>query len=459
MMVVMTMTAELTRSPSPLLECPPFMNDRFLKACRREPVDCTPVWFMRQAGRYMKEYQAVRATRSILDVCKTPELAAQVTLQPIDRFALDAAIIFADILLPLEAMGLNLEFTEGEGPVIANPVRSRAAVDRLMSIDGDELRYVSDAIRQARRALADRVPLIGFAGAPFTLASYAIEGGGSRNYIETKSMMYREPEAWHRLMDKLARVVTGYLRQQIQAGAQAIQLFDSWVGCLSPGDYAEYVLPHVQLIFEGLRREGVPLIYFGTGTATLLPLMRKAGATCWAWIGGYTSTKRGPRSDMTWRFRATSIRWYCSRRNMKLSAASTIFFDGPVVVTGHIFNLGHGILPNTPVEDVAATVDLVHKLSQGKIQNLKIHNIGPPFLCIVTCDHMLISISAILTSCALGGPDRCRKCRGHISWTCEEDGRRLPNSSKRYKSDTGRRAENPRSLRLCARSPFCLSRS
>ena len=180
------------------------MNDRFLKACRREPVDCTPVWFMRQAGRYMKEYQAVRATRSILEVCKTPELAAQVTLQPIDRFALDAAIIFADILLPLEAMGLSLEFSEGEGPVIANPVRSGAAVDRLKTIDGDELRYVSEAIRQARRALADRVPLIGFAGAPFTLASYAIEGGGSRNYIETKSLMYREPKIWHRLMDRLA---------------------------------------------------------------------------------------------------------------------------------------------------------------------------------------------------------------------------------------------------------------
>src|SRR5919106_3373526 len=253
------------------------MNDRFLKACRREPVDCTPVWFMRQAGRYMAEYQAIRAKHSILTVCKTPDLAAEVTLQPINRFALDAAIIFADILLPLEAMGLKLEFAEGEGPVIHNPVRSRTDVDRLKMIDGDELKYVADAIRQARRALNGRVPLIGFAGAPFTLASYAIEGGGSRNYVETKEVMYREPDAWHRLMDKLARVVTGYLRQQIHAGAQAVQIFDSWVGCLSPGDYAEYVLPHVQLIFEGLKREGVPLIHFGTGTATLLGLMRETG--------------------------------------------------------------------------------------------------------------------------------------------------------------------------------------
>ncbi len=212
------------------------MNDRFLKACRREPVDCTPVWFMRQAGRYMQEYQAIRAKHSILDVCKTPELAAQVTLQPIDRFPLDAAIIFADILLPLEAMGLQLEFAEGEGPVIHNPVRDRASVDQLRPVDGDELAYVEEAIRQARRALTGKVPLIGFAGAPFTLASYAIEGGGSRNYILTKQLMYREPEVWHKLMDKLARVVTGYLRRQIRAGAEAVQLFDSWVGCLSPGD-------------------------------------------------------------------------------------------------------------------------------------------------------------------------------------------------------------------------------
>jgi uroporphyrinogen decarboxylase len=340
------------------------MNDRFLKACRREPVDCTPVWFMRQAGRYMKEYQAVRATRSILDVCKTPELAAQVTLQPIDRFALDAAIIFADILLPLEAMGLSLKFTEGEGPVIDNPVRSRAAVDRLKPIDGDELRYVSDAIRQARRALADRVPLIGFAGAPFTLASYAIEGGGSRNYIETKSMMYREPEAWHRLMDKLARVVTGYLRQQIQAGAQAVQLFDSWVGCLSPGDYAEYVLPHVQLIFEGLQRERVPLIYFGTGTAMLLPLMHKAGANvlgvdwrvqiddAWATIG----------HDVAIQGNLDPVVLFAPQHEIERRVEDILRrVQGR---PGHIFNLGHGILPNTPVENVAAAVELVHKLSQ-----------------------------------------------------------------------------------------------
>jgi uroporphyrinogen decarboxylase len=340
------------------------MNDRFLKACRREPVDCTPVWFMRQAGRYMHEYQVVRAKHSILDVCKTPELAAQVTLQPIDRFALDAAIIFADILLPLVPMGIQVEFVEAEGPVIRNPVRNRAAVDGLRPVEGDELGYVYDAIGVAARALRDRVPLIGFAGAPFTLASYAIEGGGSRNYIETKQFMYREPEAWHRLMDKLARVVTGYLRRQIHAGAQAVQLFDSWVGCLSPDDYSEYVLPHVQLIFNGLKREGVPLIHFGTGTAALLSLMREAGGDvigvdwrvhlddAWATLG----------HDVAIQGNLDPVALFAPLHEIERRIEDILQRVGGRA--GHIFNLGHGILPNTPVESVAAAVDLVHKLSQ-----------------------------------------------------------------------------------------------
>lgn len=339
------------------------MNDRFLKACRREPVDCTPVWFMRQAGRYMREYQAVRAKHSILEVCKTPELAAQVTLQPIDRFSLDAAIIFADILLPLEPMGISLEFAEG-GPVIHNPVRDRAAVERLRVTDGEELEYVAQAIRQARKALAGRVPLIGFAGAPFTLASYAIEGGGSRNYIETKQIMYREPEAWHRLMDKLARMVTGYLRRQIHAGAQAVQLFDSWVGCLSPADYAEYVLPHVQLIFDGLKHEGVPLIHFGTGTAALLTMMRKAGGSvigvdwrvnldeAWASIG----------HDVAVQGNLDPVVLFAPLHEIERRVEEILRRGANR--PGHVFNLGHGILPKTPVEHVAAAVDMVHKLSQ-----------------------------------------------------------------------------------------------
>lgn len=342
---------------------PPTMNDRFLKACRREPVDCTPVWFMRQAGRYMVEYRRLREKHSILELCKTPELAAQVTMQPIDRFTLDAAIIFADILLPLEPMGLSLEFAEGEGPVIHNPVRDGAAVERLKVIDGGELQYVMDAINLTRTKLAGRVPLIGFAGAPFTLASYAIEGGSSRNYVRTKQMMYGEPQAWHRLMDKFARVITGYLRRQIKAGAQAVQLFDSWVGCLSAGDYAEYVMPHVQLIFEGLKHEGVPLIHFGTGTTAILKAMRRAG---------------GDVIGVDWRIPLDEAWDLVGHDRAVQGNLDPVALFGPIPeierrVTdilrraagrpGHIFNLGHGILPNTPVEHVAAAIDLVHKLS------------------------------------------------------------------------------------------------
>jgi len=340
------------------------MNDRFLKACRREPVDCTPVWFMRQAGRYMPEYQAVRARHSLLEVCKTPELAAQITLQPIDRFPLDAAIIFADILLPLEPLGLQIAFSEGEGPIIGNPIRDRAAVERLRITDGDELRYVEEAIRQARRALEGKVPLIGFAGAPFTLASYAIEGGGSRNFVTTKWFMYHEPEAWHRLMDKLARVVTGYLRRQIHAGAQAVQLFDSWVGCLSPADYAEYVLPHVQLIFEGLAGERVPTIHFGTGTAGLLKLMREAGGTV-------LGVDWRIHLDEAWTLVGDDV---AVQGNLDPAALLAPLHEIERRVEeilrraagrpGHIFNLGHGVLPDTPVEHVAACAELVHKLSQ-----------------------------------------------------------------------------------------------
>lgn len=311
----------------------------------------------------MIEYRRLREKHSILDLCKTPELAAQVTLQPIDRFALDAAIIFADILLPLEPMGLSLEFAEGEGPIIHNPVRDRAAVDRLKVIDDTGLQYVMDAISLTRKMLAGRVPLIGFAGAPFTLASYAIEGGSSKNYVHTKQMMYREPETWHRLMDKFARVITGYLRRQIKAGAQAVQLFDSWVGCLSAGDYDEYVMPHVQLIFEGLKHEGVPLIHFGTGTTAILKAMRQAGGDvigidwripideAWAMVG-YDRAVQGNLDPVTL-FGPMS----------EIERRVTDILRRAAGRPGHIFNLGHGILPNTPVENVAATIDLVHKLS------------------------------------------------------------------------------------------------
>ena len=318
---------------------------------------------MRQAGRYMAEYRSLRAKHSILELCKTPELAVQVTLQPVERFPLDAAIIFADILLPLEAMGLSLDFADGEGPVIHNPIRDRGSVEQLKVVDHEELSYVAEAVSLTCQALNGRVPLIGFAGAPFTLASYAIEGGGSRTYVLTKQLMYREPDVWHRLLDKLARVVTGYLRRQIRAGAQAIQLFDSWVGCLAPGDYEEYVLPHVQLIFEGLKRERVPLIYFGTGTSAILRQMRQAGSDVigidWrihldeAWTAvGHDVAVQGNLDPMVLFAPLHEI----ERRveDILRRAAGR---------PGHIFNLGHGILPNTPVEHVSAVVDMVHKFS------------------------------------------------------------------------------------------------
>jgi uroporphyrinogen decarboxylase len=339
------------------------MNDRFLKACRREPTDCVPVWFMRQAGRYMQEYRKIRETHSILEVCKTPELAAQVTLQPIERFPLDAAIIFADILLPLEPMGAQLAFLADEGPVISNPVRDRAAVDALKPIDPEALGFVYEAIRLARKLLEGRVPLIGFAGAPFTLASYLIEGGSSRNFIETKRFMYHAPEAWHLLLDKLARVIAGYLKVQIDAGAQAVQLFDSWVGALSPDDYREYVQPHVRLIFDALKSMNVPCIHFGTGTATLLELMEQAGGTVIGldWRIRLDEARLRLGEDVAIQGNLDPVVLFAPVHEIKrrveaiLSQAST----GP----GFIFNLGHGILPGTPIENVQATVEMVHKLS------------------------------------------------------------------------------------------------
>ena len=337
------------------------INDRFLKACRREPVDRTPVWFMRQAGRYMAEYQAIRRQHSILKICKTPELAAEVTLQPINRFDVDAAIIFADILLPLDAMGLGLEFVETKGPVLQHPIRTEEDIVRLPEIGGEAFDYAFQAVRHTREALDDRVPLIGFAGAPFTLASYAIEGGSSRDYIRTKHMMYAHPEAWHKLLSKFKRVVVEYLRVQIRAGAQAIQLFDSWVGCLSPNDYEEYALPHVQAIIQSLKPEGVPLIYFGTGTATLLPLIRKTGCDvvgldwrvqldeAWRTIG-YDVAVQGNLDPIVLGAPLPEIQRRV--RDILQRAAGR---------PGHIFNLGHGILPHTPLEGVDAAIEYVQK--------------------------------------------------------------------------------------------------
>jgi uroporphyrinogen decarboxylase len=341
-------------------------NTRFLKACRREPVDATPVWFMRQAGRYMAEYRALRERHSLLDICRTPDLATEVTLQPIRRIEVDAAILFSDLLLPLEPMGLPFDFVKGEGPQIERPISSTEDIDRLRLFDPREaLSHVLDAITQVQGELAGRVPLIGFSGAPFTLASYAIEGGHSNNFARTKALMYGHPDAWHRLCDKFASVVADYLSAQIDAGVDAVQVFDSWVGALSPGDYREFALPHTQRIFSAIAGR-VPTIHFGTGTATTLDLLREAGGdvigadwripidTAWERIG----LDRGIQGNLD----PTLLLGPTPRM---LAQADDILerINGR---PGHIFNLGHGILPSTPVEHVQRLAQYVHSASRRR---------------------------------------------------------------------------------------------
>ena len=338
------------------------MWDRFLRACRREPVDATPVWFMRQAGRYMQEYRAIREKHTLLEICKNVELATEVTLQPVLAHGVDAAILFADILLPLEPMGAPFEFAKGEGPVVHHPVRTAADVEALRVIEPEEgLGYVLAAIRSIRGELEGKTPLIGFAGAPFTLASYLIEGGKSRNYALTKGMMYAQPELWHQLMGKLSEVVRRYLRAQVTAGAQAVQLFDSWVGDLSPLDYQELILPHVSHILKDLEQTGVPVIHFGTGTAMLLKLQQQAGGTVigvdWRtpldWARGQLGdgvALQGNLDPLT----LSAPREFLTRRVEDVLARA----EG---AAGHIFNLGHGILPETPPDSVKFVTDLVHE--------------------------------------------------------------------------------------------------
>lgn len=336
----------------------------FLAAARREPAGHTPVWFMRQAGRYLPEYRAIRERHSLLEICRQPEIAAEVTLQPVRRLGVDAAILFADILLPLIPMGLDLAFVKGEGPAIRNPVRTSFDVGRLASVDvADALAPVMETVRLVRGALDDQVPLIGFAGAPFTVASYAIEGGPSRHFLETKRMMYHEPATWNALMERLVRVLGDYLTAQVEAGAQALQVFDSWVGALGPDDYRRYVLPWSRRLFQRLQPLGVPTIHFGVETTALLELMREAGGDvigldwrvqldeAWVWIG----EDRGVQGNLDPVALFAPLSELESRVREILRCAA----GRP----GHIFNLGHGILPDTPIDQVRAVVDLVHELT------------------------------------------------------------------------------------------------
>jgi uroporphyrinogen decarboxylase len=338
-------------------------SSNFVRACKSQPVDHTPVWFMRQAGRYMPEYRAVRKEHSLLEICKKPALAAEVTITAAEILKVDAAIIFADLLLPFEVMGLPFHFSAGEGPVIEKPVRSREDIANLRTDRAAELGYVSEAVSLVAKHFAGRVPVIGFCGAPFTLASYMIEGGGSRNYIHAKKMMYNSPAEWEALMRKLVVVTASYAADQVRAGADVIQIFDSWVGCLSVEDYRRYVLPHVTGMVKQLQKTGAPIIYFGTDSATLIPAMKETGAEVigldwripidegWRRIGH----ERAVQGNLD------PVLLFADWRELK-SRAEDILRQA-AGRPGHIFNLGHGILPETPVENVKNLARLVQEYS------------------------------------------------------------------------------------------------
>jgi uroporphyrinogen decarboxylase len=324
----------------------------FVRACKSQPTERTPAWFMRQAGRYMAEYRAVRKAHSLLEICKKPALAAEVTITAAEILGVDAAIIFADLLLPLEVMGLPFHFSAGEGPVIEKPLRSADDIKALRTDRAAELGYVSEAVALVARHFKDRIPVIGFCGAPFTLASYMIEGGSSRSYVHTKKMMYNASADWDALMAKLVSVTTAYAAEQVRAGADVIQIFDSWVGCLSVEDYRRYVLPHVTGMVKQLQETGVPIIYFGTDSATLLPSMRETGADVigldwripldegWSRINHQAAVQGN----------LDPVLLFADWSEVKSRAADILRRAGGR--PGHIFNLGHGILPETPVENV-----------------------------------------------------------------------------------------------------------
>lgn len=337
------------------------MNSRFLDACRRRPTDVRPVWFMRQAGRYMKQYREIRAKHGILDICKRPDLAAAVTLQPVEVLDVDAAIIFADLLLPVEPMGLKLKFATGEGPVIDNPVRTSSDVDSLSISNTEDLGYVGEAIQMTTKALNGRVPVIGFVGAPFTLASYMIEGGSSRNFLRTKQMMYRDETLWKRLMGKLVDVLGLFAIMQVNSGARAIQVFDSWIGALGPDDYVRYVQQYSRALIERIRSTGVPVIHFGTGAAGFFKELHAAGGDVigvdWrinidqAWMEmSYRAAVQGNLDPAV---------LFAPLPELKIRVHELLKRTG--ARPGHIFNLGHGILPETPVDHVKAVVEMVRE--------------------------------------------------------------------------------------------------
>jgi uroporphyrinogen decarboxylase len=327
-------------------------ESRFVKACKALPVDRTPVWFMRQAGRYMPQYRAIRKQYSLIEICKQPKLAAEITITAAEELGVDAAIIFADLLLPLEVMGLPFHFSTGEGPVIEQPLREKEDIVRLRTDRAADLGFVSEAVRLVAKHFGSRLPVIGFCGAPFTLASYMIEGGGSRNYVHTKKLMYLSPEIWDLLMCKLVSVVSEYSAEQVRCGADAIQIFDSWAGCLSVEDYRQYALPRTTELVKALQKTGVPVIYFATDSATLLPSIKQTGAEVigldwripldegWSSLGSHGAVQGN----------LDPVLLFADWKKLKSRAADILKRAGGR--PGHIFNLGHGILPETPVESV-----------------------------------------------------------------------------------------------------------
>jgi uroporphyrinogen decarboxylase len=340
-------------------------DSRFVRACKALPVDRTPVWFMRQAGRYMPEYRAVRKQHSLIEICKNPQLAAEVTITAAEFLKVDAAIIFADLLLPLEVMGLPFHFSPGEGPVIESPVRTGNDIRRLQTDKADELGYVAEAVSLVARHFGSKLPVIGFCGAPFTLASYMIEGGSSRHYVKTKSLMYSQQQAWDELLRKLVDVTSAYARAQVQAGADVIQVFDSWVGCLSVEDYRQYVLPRTTELIKRLKASGAPVIYFGTDTSTLLASMKQTEADVIGldWRIPLDEGWKRLGNNVAVQGNLDPVVLFADWKQVKAGARRILDQAGGKL--GHIFNLGHGILPETPVENVRALAEYVQEHSVG----------------------------------------------------------------------------------------------
>ncbi|MGW0587384.1 uroporphyrinogen decarboxylase [Streptosporangium sp. NPDC002607] len=337
-------------------------DSAFLRACRRRPVSHTPVWFMRQAGRSLPEYRTLREGVPMLTACATPDLVVEITMQPVRRYGVDAAILFSDIVVPLRAIGVDLDIKPGIGPVVAAPIRDARAAEALRPIEPDDVSYITEAVQALTKELG-ATPLIGFAGAPFTLASYLIEGGPSKNHDHTKAMMYGEPGLWHALMDRLTEITLGFLRVQLAAGASAVQLFDSWVGAVSPDDYREFVLPYTSRIFDGLAGLDVPRIHFGVGTGELLGLLGEAGADVvgvdWRVPLDEAARRVGPGKALQGNLDPAILLapWEVVERR-----AGDILTRA-AKAEGHVFNLGHGVLPNTDPDQLARLTDFVHEAS------------------------------------------------------------------------------------------------